>query len=238
MNFMPFTWYLFYLVCFTFLAYFLLSYSPCFILFVHFLFCSFLSARIGFSVFFRSNNKIFKFKIKFIELTLGKIFLCHNQKQYRFLIYIVSGHNADFLINFLPFRFSVCKFVCMLFDIFFCLDNCIIVCPSFTLFVNTSLLWTVCPCFSIFIPIILALLYFEDYWHFILIKFLSLCGVVISTKIWISIVSRVSGFMPGGDLRNPMPVSYVYCTECPKINLPLLKCTANLYLSRCSTDLR
>ena len=42
--------------------------------------------------------------------------------------------NADFLIIFLSARFSVCKFVCPIFNAFFCLSDLSI----------TSVLWTVC----------------------------------------------------------------------------------------------
>ena len=44
-------------------------------------------------------------------------------------------HNTTFLIIFLSARFSVCKFVCLIFNIFFCLSD----------LSSTSVLWTVYP---------------------------------------------------------------------------------------------
>ena len=47
--------------------------------------------------------------------------------------------NADFLISFLSALFSVGTFVCLIFNIFFCLSDLSI----------TSVLWPVCPCFVV-----------------------------------------------------------------------------------------
>ena len=58
---------------------------------------------------------------------------------YSFLIYtiiFVSWRGVFFFSRL--FFFSVCKFVCVGFNTFFCLSDCIFVCASLSLFVNNA----------------------------------------------------------------------------------------------------
>ena len=86
----------------------------------------------------------------YLELQRKLLFLSGNTLRISFISFIFTVfalnvdfvnlffyfQNANFLIFFLSARFSVCKFVCLFFNIFFRLSDLSI----------TLDLWTVCPC--------------------------------------------------------------------------------------------